>query len=77
MMRAEREEQNDWDRNADQPKEDGTHNYRLVLAHSGSNNVPAAVAVPVEAQSASAAVPGSAPCSRRPRIAARNMIVAA
>lgn len=46
MMRAERQQQDDGDRNADQPKQDGTHTFRLVLARSGSNNGRAAVRFP-------------------------------
>jgi hypothetical protein len=42
MMGAERQQQDDRDRNADQPKQDGAHDDRLLLARSGDNNGPAA-----------------------------------
>jgi hypothetical protein len=37
MVRAECEQQNDGDRNADQPKQDGAHDD-LSFARSGSEN---------------------------------------
>lgn len=40
MMGAERQQQDDRDRNSDQPKQDGAHNNRLLLARSGGNNGP-------------------------------------
>ena len=38
VVRAERQQQDDRDRNADYPKQDGTHNFGLPVARSGSNN---------------------------------------
>jgi hypothetical protein len=37
-MRAERKQKNDRNGNADQPKQHGAHNVRLLLARSMGNN---------------------------------------
>lgn len=34
MMGAQRDQQNDWDRDTDQPEQDGAHDYRLLLHRS-------------------------------------------
>ncbi len=76
MMGAERDQQDDRDRNTDQPQQDGAHDQNLLLHRSGPNNGLMGATVP-DAYSATAAVAGSARCSRRPSIAAWNMMAEA
>lgn len=76
MVRAERQQQDDRDRNTDQPKQDGAHDFRLLLTRSGINNSWREERFRYDC-SRTGPVAGSALCWRRPSIAARNMIAAA
>ena len=42
MMSAERQQQDDGERDADQPQQDGTHNFRLLIVRPGATMVWAA-----------------------------------
>lgn len=77
VMRAQRQKQNDWNRNTDQPEKNGAHYDRLLLSRSSSNNQLMPERFRIESQSNNGAVAAISRFERRPYSAVRSMIDAA
>jgi hypothetical protein len=77
MMGAQGQEQDDWKRNANQPKQDGAHELFVSFLPARRPTMAEGCELFRSTYWTSAAVAGSASFSRRPSIEARSMTAAA